>query len=198
MTDAELLQGACTGNPEAWRTLYRRYLPLVWREAYARVKDIHAAEDITSEALLALIRSIHQLEADGSTIGAWLRTVVEFKSADFCRKQIRTRDGLRKYADLPSELVAPTSSLESEESCEAIRQVLAEMPDRLRRVLESKYLDAMPVRDLACHLGESEKAVESLLYRARREFRRLYQAKQKWAKNSFVSKKYSTDVDPIS
>ena len=198
MTDAELLQGARAGNAEAWRTLYGRYLPLVWREAYARVKDIHVAEDITSEALLALLRSIKQLETDGPAIGAWLRSVVEFKSADFCRKQIRTRDGLRKYANLPSTLDSPAAFIESEETCKAVRQVLAEMPNRLRAVLEAKYLDAMPVRDLACHLGETEKAIESLLYRARREFRRLYQAQQKCAMNGFVAKKRAADVDPIS
>jgi hypothetical protein len=41
-----------------------------------------------------------------------------------------------------------------------------------------KYLDALRVREIADRLGETEKAVEALLYRARREFRRLFELKQ--------------------
>jgi DNA-directed RNA polymerase specialized sigma24 family protein len=45
-------------------------------------------------------------------------------------------------------------------------------------VLEWKYLDALRVREIAERLGDSEKAIETVLYRARREFRRLFEAKR--------------------
>ena len=54
-------------------------------------------------------------------------------------------------------------------------RVLDELSDRQRRVLEWKYLESLGVREMAERLGETEKAVESLLYRARREFRRLFE-----------------------
>jgi DNA-directed RNA polymerase specialized sigma24 family protein len=34
------------------------------------------------------------------------------------------------------------------------------------------------VREIAERLGDSEKAIETVLYRARREFRRLFEAKR--------------------
>src|SRR5688572_7687551 len=94
LTDADLLHGARRGDAEAWRTLYARYLPLVWRQAYALISDVHAAEDIASETMLALLRSIDRLETDEPKIGGWLRTVVRCKAADHQRKLIRARDAI--------------------------------------------------------------------------------------------------------
>jgi len=181
LTDAELLRGARSGDAEAWRSLYNRYLPAVWRQAYARVSDIHAAEDITSETMLALLRGIHHLQSDGPQIAAWLRTVVERKTADHYRKQFRTHK--RASQTLPGseesiDVSSPAASLETNETRAHVMAVLEKMPQRQRTVLEWKYLDALRVREMAERLGDTEKAVEALLYRARREFRRLFDLKQ--------------------
>jgi RNA polymerase sigma-70 factor (ECF subfamily) len=179
LTDADLVRGAQRGDAEAWRTLYQRYLDSVWRHAYALVSDVHAAEDITSETMLALLRSIDRLETEVPKIGGWLRTVVRFKAADHQRKIIRARDVLSSSGratpscDVASE--SPTGSIEAAESRQQVLRVLGELSDRQRIVLEWKYLESLGVREIAERLGESEKAVESVLYRARREFRRLFE-----------------------
>jgi RNA polymerase sigma-70 factor (ECF subfamily) len=181
LTDADLLRGARSGDAEAWRTLYQRYLPAVWRQAYARVSDIHAAEDITSETMLALLRGINQLETEAPQIAAWLRTVVERKSADHYRKQFRTNGHASQTMPVreePSDVSSPGASLESDETRAQVMTILGMLPPRQRTVLEWKYLDEFRVREMAERLGETEKAVEALLYRARREFRRLFDLKQ--------------------
>jgi DNA-directed RNA polymerase specialized sigma24 family protein len=48
------------------------------------------------------------------------------------------------------------------------------MPERSERVLRMKYLDGMTVAEIAAACGESEKAIESLLGRARAGFREAY------------------------
>jgi RNA polymerase sigma factor (sigma-70 family) len=68
-----------------------------------------------------------------------------------------------------------TAPLEAEETRSHVQRVLDELPDRQRIVLEWKYLDSLRVREIAERLGDSEKAVETVLYRARREFRRLFE-----------------------
>jgi RNA polymerase sigma-70 factor (ECF subfamily) len=180
LTDADLLRGARSGDAEAWRTLYHRYLPAVWRWASARVSDIHAAEDITSETMLALLRGINHLETDAPQIAAWLRTVVERKSADHYRKKFRTNGHTlptMPVCEEPSDLSSPGASLESDETRAQVMAVLGMLPPRQRTVLEWKYLDEFRVREMAERLGETEKAIEALLYRARREFRRLFDLK---------------------
>jgi RNA polymerase sigma-70 factor, ECF subfamily len=181
LTDAELLVAARGGDAEAWKTLYQRYLPSVWRQAYALISDAHAAEDVTSETMLALLEGIDRLESDAPKIAGWLRSVVKCKAADHYRKSFRLRDNLPLAAgpiDSTSGENNPAGPLESEEMRCQVLQVLDGLPERQRTILEWKYFDALRVREIAERLGETEKAVETVLYRARREFRRLYELEE--------------------
>jgi RNA polymerase sigma-70 factor (ECF subfamily) len=181
LTDGELLRGAQQGDAAAWRALYQRALPAVWRQAYALVGDVHVAEDIASETMLALLKNVDRLHSDAPKIAGWLRVVVRCKAADHQRKVFRSRDKLPVVSDAYSNGRAagsPSAPLEAEETRIEVLRVLDELPDRQRIVLEWKYLDSLRVREMAERLGESEKAVETVLYRARREFRRLFEAKR--------------------
>ena len=175
MTDADLLRGAQRGDADAWRALYQRALPAVWRQAYALVGDVHTAEDITSETMVALLKNIDRLDADTPKLAGWLRVVVRCKVADHQRQVFRARDKLNEVAGTVADATpetSPSAPLETEETRLYVLRILDELPDRQRVVLEWKYLGAMRVREIAERLGESEKAVETVLYRARREFRR--------------------------
>ena len=183
MTDVELLYGARRGDAEAWRTLYARYLPFVWRQAHTLLGDPHAAEDVTSEVMLALLRNIDNLESEVPKLGGWLRTVVRCKVADHQRALIRARNKMavaagRLAADDAQTQPAPSVPLEVVETKSRVHLALDALPERQRIVLEWKYLDALSVREMAERLGETEKAVESVLYRARREFRRLFDSQR--------------------
>ena len=117
MTDVELLYGARRGDAEAWRTLYARYLPFVWRQAHTLLGDPHAAEDVTSEVMLALLRNIDNLESEVPKLGGWLRTVVRCKVADHQRALIRARNKMavaagRLAADDAQTQPAPSVPLE--------------------------------------------------------------------------------------
>jgi RNA polymerase sigma-70 factor (ECF subfamily) len=180
LTDAELLRGAQHGDAEAWRALYQRALPAVWRQAYALVGDVHVAEDVTSETMLALLKNIDRLDSDAPKIAGWLRAVVRCKAADYQRGAIRARNKLTMVAGTAAGQTAgePSLPLETEETRTEVLRILDELPDRQRVVLEWKYLDSLRVREIAERLGDSEKAVETVLYRARREFRRLLEIRR--------------------
>ena len=51
---------------------------------------------------------------------------------------------------------------------------MAQLVDEERLVLEWKYVDEMAVKEIAVRLGRTEKAVENLLYRARKSFRAAF------------------------
>jgi RNA polymerase sigma-70 factor (ECF subfamily) len=179
LTDADLLLAARRGDAGAWRTLYERYLPAVWRQAYALVADVHAAEDIASETMLALLRGIDRVDADAPKIAGWLAAVVRFKVADYQRSVIRAREKLNLVAaEVDGAATSPSAPLEVAETREAVLSVLGQLGERQRIVLEWKYLDLLGVKQIAERLGDTEKAVEAVLYRARREFRRLFDLQQ--------------------
>lgn len=55
-------------------------------------------------------------------------------------------------------------------------QVLAKLAPMHRAVLTLRYLDDLPVGDVAASIGKSVRATESLLARARRAFREAYES----------------------
>jgi RNA polymerase sigma-70 factor (ECF subfamily) len=57
-----------------------------------------------------------------------------------------------------------------------VEAALSKLPGEQRIVLVLRYLDRLPVREIATTIGRSEKATESLLSRAREAFRKAYGA----------------------
>jgi RNA polymerase sigma-70 factor (ECF subfamily) len=63
-----------------------------------------------------------------------------------------------------------------DDTSEQVARALADLPSHYEQVLRAKYLDGMSVQAIAQRSGDSPKAVESLLTRARQAFREAYQA----------------------
>lgn len=176
-TDSDLILRAKNGDAEAWRVLYRRYFPLVWRYASTQIEEVHLVEDIVSETMLALLKGIGSLEDDAAKISAWLRSVVRHKVADHHRQSYRLRERLEEVGKSHQDKEhspSPSHNLETDETCEQVHQVLNQMTERQRLALEWKYGEGLKVKEIAIRLGETEKAVEASLFRARREFRKKF------------------------
>ena len=177
VTDSELIQAARAGDKGAWGELYARWLPWVWRYAYSLVGDRHAAEDVTSDAMTAWVRRLHESDAEAAQLAGWLRTVVRNKSADHVRRLVRQRKAMATVAmiDSGNSIEPPTVPLERCEMKQQVNETLNQLPERHRLVLEWKYAEGLSVRQIASRLGVTEKSVEATLYRARREFRQKHE-----------------------
>ncbi len=163
-TDQELICRIREGDSDAVAELYERYAPVVWRYVYARMRrDEHAGQDVLSETFLAAIRSLK----NGTTtenVAGWLTGIARNKTADWYRQQERSAPA----GEVPA-------TLETSSAGGVVADVLDALPDDERVILEWKYLDRCTVREIAERLGRTEKAVEALLYRARKSFREHYE-----------------------
>ena len=174
MNDSLLVQGLREQKPAAVQHLTECYLPSVWRFVYARVgRDSHLAEDIVGETVLALIRAAADPEADIANPGGWLRSVASNKVNDHFRAAARVQhliDQARQTTEV-ADFTEPSGNQEQEERRAEIRNVMDGLPEQHRLVLEWKYVDKLSVRSIAARMDVSEKAAESVLFRARRDFR---------------------------
>jgi RNA polymerase sigma-70 factor (ECF subfamily) len=107
-------------------------------------------------------------------LSAWLITVARNKLGDQRRKVARAaalaakaRDG--KITPIISD--GTEAVVEAAETRKQVHTVMDALPEEERLALEWKYIDDLPVADIAERLGRTERAVESVLYRARRSFR---------------------------
>ena len=175
LNDNDLVQRLRERDPAAFQCLSERYLPSVWRFVYTRVDgDSHLAEDIVSETVLALVRAVSdEATAEIENPGGWLRAVANHKVQDHYRAVARVRhliDEAKQTAE-SDEQEDPAKQSETQEKRAEIRAAMDELSDQHRSALEWKYLDKLSVREIAERWETTEKAVESILFRARGELR---------------------------
>ena len=172
MDDREFIERLHRKDAAAIRHLSEALLPSVWRFVYFRVKgDRHLAEDIVSETVLALIKAVAVSDADVLCPSAWLRSVANHKIQDHYRAVARVQHLIDQAAAVTGTNEPIQPACEAEEQRVAVRKVMDDLPEPQRLALEWKYVDHMSVQEIAVRMALTDKAVESILYRARREFR---------------------------
>lgn len=179
-----LAAGLRAGDPAAWRAVYDRYAPRVWR-GVARLIGPRRAEidDLTQETFLALARSARTYDPARGPLWPWVWGVARLQVALYLRKQARAERGedARTWlaagtltAWLEGRETLPADHAERAEAAELVRSVLRELPDDYGRLLSGKYCEGHSVAELAAQERCSAEAIRSKLARARDKFRALF------------------------
>jgi RNA polymerase sigma-70 factor (ECF subfamily) len=151
--------------------LYDRALPHVYGYLAARVRDRVLAEDLTAETFLAAVRAVKENKVAELTI-PWLVTVARNKLVDHWRRAAREQRVLQAAED-PNAMVVD-DDIDERFDRQRTREVLATLGPHHRAALTLRYLDGLPVGEVAQHLDRTVHATEALLVRARRAFRASY------------------------
>jgi RNA polymerase sigma-70 factor (ECF subfamily) len=150
--------------------LYDDALPHVYGYLLARCGDTGLAEDLTAESFLAAVHAIRKPGAPDPSI-PWLIGVARHKLADHWRRVEREQRGLRLLDGEPARVDDPWESAVDRIRA---REVLDRLGPHHRAALTLRYLDGLPVPEVARHLDRTVHATEALLVRARAAFRRIY------------------------
>ncbi len=154
--------------------LYDEALPHVYGYLLARCGDTAMAEDLTAESFLAAVDAIRKPGApDPST--PWLIGVARHKLADHWRRVGREQRGLRLLDTESPDVADPWETIVDRIRA---REVLGRLGAHHRAALTLRYLDGLPVPEVARHLDRSLHATEALLVRARAAFRRIYEGEE--------------------
>lgn len=156
---------------QAFLALYDRALPEVYGYLHRRCRDDAIAEDLTSETFLAAVKA---LQDDGETvIGVpWLIGVARHKLADHWRKRVRHE---RLKRQLEAEHVEADDPWDATLDRVRAGDVLCGLGDHHRVALTLRYVDGLPVPEVADLIGRTVHATEALLVRARNAFRAAYE-----------------------
>ena len=151
--------------------VYDSALPYVYGYLVKRVGTEAIAEDLTSVTFVAAVDTIGRGAIEEPTV-AWLLGIARHKLADHWRRQARDTRRFHAVADLTEHLHDPwIAQLDAEHA----HFVLAQLGAHHRSALTFRYLDGLPVPEVATLLGRSVHATEALLARARRAFRVAYE-----------------------
>lgn len=156
--DADLMSALAAGNPAAMEILYDRFNRPVFSFAYRMVGDRTHAEDLMQEVFLRAWRRAARFSQTRGTLISWLLSITHNLAIDELRK-VQRRPQKAEAAEpelLMATLQDTGASIEEiaigSEYGKIVRDVLAEIPDAQRIVLELGYFRGMTQREIAEHL----------------------------------------------
>jgi RNA polymerase sigma-70 factor (ECF subfamily) len=170
--EAAVSDGAGTREPDrsAFLAFYQDAVPEVFGYFLHRCGDSATAEDLTSETFLAAVRNLE----DGRPVPLdipWVIGIARHKLADHWRRRAREE---RLRDALEQDPVPANDPWDVRLDQLRATDVLAELGPHHRLALTLRYVDALPVAEVAELLGRTPNATEALLVRARAAFRRAY------------------------
>jgi RNA polymerase sigma-70 factor (ECF subfamily) len=154
--------------------MYETALPEVYGYLLSRCGQRALAEDLSAETFLAAVDACQRVPAPPLSV-AWLIGIARHKLADHWRRVSREELRLRVLAD---DLADADDPWDERLDVLLARQVLARLGPHHRAVLTLRYLDGLPVGDVAEHLRRTVHATEALLIRAKSAFRKAYTDEQ--------------------
>jgi RNA polymerase sigma-70 factor (ECF subfamily) len=153
--------------------LYDHALPQVYGYLLARCGQRAVAEDLTAETFLAAVDAVRA--GPGAPVStAWLVGVARHKLCDHWRRQAREQRALHAVATGPGPPAEPDDPWDARLDALRAREVLRRLGPHHRAALTLRYMDDLPVPEVADLLGRTVHATEALLVRARSAFRAVY------------------------
>jgi RNA polymerase sigma-70 factor, ECF subfamily len=153
--------------------LYDRALPAVYGYLYDRCRDIATAEDLTSETFLAAASAVAGGRSTGVVSVPWMMGVARHKLVDHWRRRGRDERLLNAVAGRPGG--AADDPWDVHLDGVHATQVLDGLGGHHRAALTLRYVDDLPVPQVAELLGRTVHATEALLVRARTAYRKAYE-----------------------
>jgi RNA polymerase sigma-70 factor (ECF subfamily) len=158
------------------------YIPALYRFASFRLDhDRELTREIVQTTLVKAIANIASFRGEASLM-TWLRACCKTEIAAHYRRG-KSRPAEVEWTDERAPDATPLNrtpqdgperSAMRKEIAALVHSALDLLPPRYGRILEWKYLDNLPVKEIADRMNLGTKAAESLLTRARNSFRKAY------------------------
>jgi len=166
--EKRLVQAACRGEESAIEALYRTHFDTIYRYVFLRVGSPTAAEDVTSQVFLGMLRGLGRYRDEGKPFVAWLYGMARKQVAFYPRTQSRApgAGGLETAEQLVAQGAGPHASAEERERRLAVAQALGKLPEGQREVIMLRYILSLSIAETAAVVDRTEGAVKQLQLRA--------------------------------
>lgn len=172
-SDGELAALTIAGRQEAFTEIMRRHQAPLYRMIRGHVGNPEDALDLVQESFVSAYRRLDSYD-QSRPLRAWLARIAINKCRDWARRR-----AVRRYlfsADpVPDQDAVPDlaplldRAAADKQDLERLWQAIAALPRSLKEPLILRTIDGLSQAEVASVLQISEKAVETRVYRARRQ-----------------------------
>lgn len=181
MTEAELIKGLLAKSENAFRYLIDSYGDRVHNTILSIIQNKEDAEDLTQEVFVEIYNSISKFKGE-SQLYTWVYRIATTKSLDLLRK----RKAKKRFAFITSifsgdeemeiqDFNHPGIIQENTERAKVLFAAMNKLPENQRAAFTLSQIENLSYKEIAEVLNLSVSSVESLIFRAKGNLKKLLQ-----------------------
>ncbi len=170
-----------SGDHQALKKLYDEFKAHVYNTSLSYLQNAEEAEEVTQDVFIEVFKSAGQFRR-GSSVGTWIYRITVNKSLDSLRHRNRKKRSGFLTSIFKKESVAlqidaphfnhPGVELENQEKARILFAVIDKLPENQKTAFILLQIEELPQKEVAMIMKTTEKAVESLLQRAKASLRK--------------------------
>lgn len=162
--------GFAQGQADIWRDFVGQQIPQLYSIFMKRWPNPSLAEELVQKTVFDAVRGRGTYDPSKGSPEEWIFGIARNNiNLEFRKRAGRPSPNgdISKYLEAIDTEPLPDEVLERKETAAIVRSALSRLEAKEQIVLKAKYLDGLPARDIAQQMDVTEKAVHSLLHRAR-------------------------------
>lgn len=182
MIESAIIEALKIGDQKAFQFLIAEYSQKVYNLSLGILQNEEDAEDITQEVFTTVFLSINQFKGE-SKLSTWIYRITVNKCREFIRKRSRKkRFGFltslenvehKSFQSENANFMHPGIELENQERASILFEALNRLPENQKIAFSMHKLDGLPYEEIADIMQTTLSSVESLMFRARQNLKKL-------------------------
>lgn len=164
--DRTLIQAAQT-SASAFSELYLKYKSDIKRYFLYHIANPDEAEDFTQETFIRAFRFLPHFTISNASYLTYLKRIAHNLAANYYRDKKTTV----QLEDIQEQITADASFLDQLFNKEMAERLLSSLTDFERELVTQRYIEGLPMRDIATNVGKTENAVKLILSRLRKKIK---------------------------
>jgi len=176
--DAAYLESLRSGDGRTEEHFVSYFGELIQLKLRSRLSSKEAIEDVRQETFLRVLKLVRSADSlrEPDRLGAFVNSVCNHVLLEHYRSKNKTESFLDGDAEaaLVNHDPSALSLLETKDAQRIVRQILRDLPDRDRLLLQSVLLDERDKDEVCGELGITRDYLRVLVHRAKQSFKSFY------------------------
>jgi RNA polymerase sigma-70 factor (ECF subfamily) len=180
MTDKDLVGKIRNGDHDSFKVMIENHQRLIINTCKGFLHNDEDAHDVAQDVFIEAYRSIKKFRGD-SKISTWLYRIAVNRSLNFIRdnrkhKQVNDIDLMyskgEKHPEIESNPLLPDTELENRERSVVLFNAIDELPKKQKTAFILNKYENLSYKEISEIMNRSITAVESLLFRAKKNLQK--------------------------
>jgi RNA polymerase sigma-70 factor, ECF subfamily len=166
--------GLVEGDSGVWQEFLQQVIPRLYGIFLKSWPNPSLAEELVQKTVFDAVRGRTTFDSEKGTFEEWIFGIAHNNIRLEIRKRASrpTVDGdISAYLNVMDTEPLPDELLENKETADIVRTALGQLEEKEQMTLRAMYIEGLSAREIAGRMEITEKAVHSILYRARNSLR---------------------------